>query len=1013
MGVFIMIIKTTNKLATSLIIISSLMALPNISYSKEVKNEDFLSKLLSSFTSKNETPKTTQIFEADIKSIKLTSIDDFEFSIKDVLKNYFDIKTVNKIINNISSEDDKTIQAKNIEEFLKLLPKSPSDKVNGAALIRLANQLSTNLKTIYEIKRNIAFQFVQSQGITLVLNDKTERPKITEVKKEEELDTKEASSSTMGWVAGLAGLGLAGGGGGGGSSSSSSTFLDESTSFNENTTLTATWSARQEYKNVSQYISTSTINPYTLVGVDHAYGRGLSGSGKTIAIVDDGFRTNQIELSGKTITSYNSASVNQHGTHVSTIAAGSYNSNSATYVTDNSSDDWTVRNSGSYPLLNYGTMGVAYNANLHLTDYNIDVTTLGLATTSAKNAGAIVQNNSWAWGTCQSGNCPQTIDVWVTYQNNNGTTDAQTLDVLTGTEAGWTAYLSALDSFQNSGVVVVAAGNDSSSTEVNVQAGLPQIATELKEAWLVVGNIDTSGSTVTSSSVTRQGNQCGVVAEYCIQADGTHITAGDDDSNGDYESLSGTSMAAPIVSGSVALLSEAFPNHTPAQLTDRILSSANNTFFTATSSTSFANGITHGYNAEFGHGILDLEAALKPITTSMVANAILLNNGNSGNVSSAQRFNLNSSQVNLGAAFGDSLQNSLNGRKAYFYDALNGGFAFNMGSLIKNHTVRTNQNHSFTSFLGGKTIKHQKDSNGISFMSDKSLGDNIEESMMTILPISSTASSFVGKNINIQNALSFTQRTEEQINGINSDSPFNIPFIKASEKGTSIGSKMEWGNGTLSFGVFEGESFDYGLKTGGFISEYGREIGSTHTSFFIGGTNEDGGFLETSINGAFAQESQANTTFTGISSYGWINDNWSYNTLGSIASTQLNIYGAGLLNDIDDVTSTSFAFEISRPLGLNTKDSFHIGISQPLRVETGKASVMLPQLYDSNGNLKFTEASVDLSPSGRQVDLSIGYKANLDKAINVGLQFSVSEDYGHIKSDDLVNSAFAFVKMDF
>ena len=75
-----MIIKTTHKMATSLIIISSLMALPNISYSKEVKNEDFLAKLLSSFTSKNEIPKTTQIFEADIKSIKLTSIDDFEFS---------------------------------------------------------------------------------------------------------------------------------------------------------------------------------------------------------------------------------------------------------------------------------------------------------------------------------------------------------------------------------------------------------------------------------------------------------------------------------------------------------------------------------------------------------------------------------------------------------------------------------------------------------------------------------------------------------------------------------------------------------------------------------------------------------------------------------------------------------------------------------------------------------------------------------------------------------------------
>ena len=1032
-------------MATSLIIISSLMALPNISYSKEVKNEDFLAKLLSSFTSKNETPKTTQIFEADIKSIKLTSIDDFEFSIKDVLKNYFDIKTVNKIIDNISSVDDKTIQAKNIEEFLKLLPKSPSDKVNGAALIRLANQLSTDLKTIYEIKRNIAFQFVQSQGITLVLNDKTERPKITEVKKEEELDNKEASSSTMPWIAGLAGVGLAGGGGGGSSSSTSTSYdrtgsgLSDSTSYSYNASLDATWTARQEYKNIRYYdypndafaadpMSRGYVHPYTLVGVNNAFARGLSGSGKTIAIVDtDFYSATHGEISVKSglgnVAVYGSLSYDTysssncsdsdgcfHGVHVAGIAASDYNSNSSSFVGDTTGYTWA---SGNYPLLEYGMVGVAYNAGLHISDFS--KTSSGsqpihwaLATDSAKTAGAIVQNNSWDFAST-------IIDTLVNYQNNNGTSDGATYSAVAGdTSTNWDTYATALNNFQSNGVVVRAAGNDSSATEVAGLAGMPLIYSDLDEAWLVVGNLVVNGSDATSSTVTRLGNQCGLVAKFCIFADGYQITSGIGGNNGSmYYSYNGSSMASPIVSGSVALLSEAFPNHTPEQLVDRILATADNTFFTPDKTLTFANGITHAYNSEYGQGILDLEKALSPITSSMVSNAILLGSSNSGNVSSAQRFNLNSSQVNLGAAFGDSLQNSLNGRKAYFYDALNGGFAFNMGSLIKNHTVRTNQNHSFISFLGGKTIKHQKDSNGISFMSDKSLGDNIEESMMTILPISSTASSFVGKNINIQNALSFTQRTEEQINGINSDSPFNIPFIKASEKGTSIGSKMEWGNGTLSFGVFEGESFDYGLKTGGFISEYGHEIGSTHTSFFIGGTNEDGGFLETSINGAFAQESQANTTFTGISSYGWINDNWSYNTLGSIASTQLNIYGAGLLNDIDDVTSTSFAFEISRPLGLNTKDSFHIGISQPLRVETGKASVMLPQLYDSNGNLKFTEASVDLSPSGRQVDLSIGYKANLDKAINVGLQFSVSEDYGHIKSDDLVNSAFAFVKMDF
>ena len=79
----------------------------------------------------------------------------------------------------------------------------------------------------------------------------------------------------------------------------------------------------------------------------------------------------------------------------------------------------------------------------------------------------------------------------------------------------------------------------------------------------------------------------------------------------------------------------------------------------------------------------------------------------------------------------------------------------------------------------------------MSFMSDKSLVDEIDGSIMTFFPVSSSASSFLGKNIHLQNALSFTQRSEEHISGINSDSPFNIPFIQASEKGTSIGNNTD------------------------------------------------------------------------------------------------------------------------------------------------------------------------------------------------------------------------------
>ena len=74
---------------------------------------------------------------------------------------------------------------------------------------------------------------------------------------------------------------------------------------------------------------------------------------------------------------------------------------------------------------------------------------------------------------------------------------------------------------------------------------------------------------------------------------------------------------------------------------------------------------------------------------------------------------------------------------------------------------------------------------------------------------------------------------------------------------------------------------------------------------------------------------------------------------------------------------------------------------------------MTPQLYDTQGNLKFTLENVDLSPSGRQIDLNFGYQAKIDENVNLGLQLSISEDYGHIKSGELVNSTFAIIKMDF
>ena len=86
-----------------------------------------------------------------------------------------------------------------------------------------------------------------------------------------------------------------------------------------------------------------------------------------------------------------------------------------------------------------------------------------------------------------------------------------------------------------------------------------------------------------SQNFSLKGNKCGSAKEYCVVADGWQLNVGGYINSGTSvypTQKSGSSLAAPMISGGIALLSQAFPNHTPEQLTDRLLASANNSWFT-------------------------------------------------------------------------------------------------------------------------------------------------------------------------------------------------------------------------------------------------------------------------------------------------------------------------------------------------------------------------------------------------------------------------------------------------
>ena len=64
-------------------------------------------------------------------------------------------------------------------------------------------------------------------------------------------------------------------------------------------------------------------------------------------------------------------------------------------------------------------------------------------------------------------------------------------------------------------------------------------------------------------------------------------------------------------------------------IVDRLLASADNsTSITGahTAAVTFGNSVQHGYNSTFGHGLMDVYAALNPITNSSYSQSN--NNGN-------------------------------------------------------------------------------------------------------------------------------------------------------------------------------------------------------------------------------------------------------------------------------------------------------------------------------------------------------------------------------------------------
>ena len=379
---------------------------------------------------------------------------------------------------------------------------------------------------------------------------------------------------------------------------------------------------------------------YSAIRAEYPLSVGLTGKGQTIAIVDDGFRLAHDELNGapdgdgniKKVHVFGGPKVESHGTAVAAVAAGKRDG--------------------------VGMMGVAPGADLHLSSFMESFDKIAAATRDAQAKGAVVQNNSWGYAIPVS-------TVRASLAANPGWSVEQALSAhLGGSTADMKSYLDALRSFTTSGVVVFAASNDNSATSATVLDGLPLLAPELGAGWLVAVSAIPQFKDDRIVSADRLSSGCLQMAHTCLTANGVVYSA-TKDGNSSYAIWRGTSFAAPQISAGVALLAEAFPGLPANDIRRRLLASAENGFFPHSGVSDFGNGIVHGYNAEFGHGFMDLRAALLPIGAS----GLPATNSAYGGVTP-----LGTAYVSGGDAQGDAMVRALSTESIAIFNSLGAGF---------------------------------------------------------------------------------------------------------------------------------------------------------------------------------------------------------------------------------------------------------------------------------------------------------------------------------------------------
>lgn len=676
-----------------------------------------------------------------------------------------------------------------------------------------------------------------------------------------------------------------------------------------------------------------------------AYARGLSGRGITIGIFDSGVASNHREFAGRFLGEYdafagrwNSAGspTQGHGTFVAGIAAAGYD--------------------------NYGAMGVAPGANIR--SYKIINSAGSVSVTDGQLAAAIraanstntrILNNSW------NGSAPAD-----TYLGAQSGVYKNSLNYYYGNSiSAWR------EASSRGSLMVFAAGNEGTKNP-GTFALIPQWFPELKGAWLVSVATDSTGRIASYS------NRCGVAADYCLAAPGTSVIS--TMTNGGYGSGSGTSFSAPATSGGVALLMQLYPYLTGAQVKDILLRTANKT------------GI-YADRSIYGQGLMDLDAATRPVGATSIPTGTNVNGGGTSTGGTSA-----SNSVTFGRSVSKGLADVEIGLlDEYGRSFVVGGDAFVNSGALKNTFSTEDALRDFgvneTTLIENETMKasfHYAPSQ------DRVMAGDNRDRFATA--VESADGYGFGLNVGVSAAYQYGAFADGHVEASDyvGASLIANPYLALAADGNAAYMQVPVApKATLRMGAFTGVRSDGAAlhntikapeedapAVNGFVSELRVQPpladGKLTLRGLTGMVSEQDAVLGSASDGALKMGDSTDTFFAAVGADVKLDKKWtaSFDFTAGRSSVEK---AAGSLVDTGALYSQAWSAQLTGRDVVKKGDKFGFGVSQPLRVTSGNATITAPGLRDVDGNLSFTSNNVALAADGQETDMQAFYSVVPEK----------------------------------